>query len=114
MTEKESKFTDKFAKKKPTEEKSSHLERDKNSFSDHIIRSRNDMCYKVMGRDSTGRIAWYFILLDKDKKEKFLQHKKGDSYDLLDYGKIIASGYGEEVPEDVKELLKEKYGFDNF
>lgn len=92
----------------------SHIGRDKNNFMDHLIRSRSDLCFQVMGRDSTDRTAWYFILVDKEKKEQFLAHKPGDSYDLADYGKIIASGYGDEVPDDVKEMLKEKYGFDNF
>ena len=91
-----------------------HIARDKNNFMDHLIRSRSDMCFQVMGKDTTGRTAWYFVLIDKEKKEQFLAHKPGDSYDLADYGKIIASGYGEEVPDDVKEMLKEKYGFDNF
>jgi hypothetical protein len=90
------------------------LNRDKNSFMDHLIRSRNDLCFQVMGKDSTGRVAWYFVLIDKEKKEKFLSHKPGDSYDLADYGKIIVSGYGEFVPQDVKDMLKEKYGFDSF
>ncbi len=91
-----------------------HLGRDKNSFMDHLIRSRSDLCFQVMGKDTTNRTAWYFILVDKEKKDQFLNHKPGDSYDLADYGKIIASGYGDEVPDDVKEMLKEKYGFDNF
>jgi hypothetical protein len=90
------------------------VSREKNNFMDHLIRSRSDLCFQVMGRDTTGRIAWYFILVDKEKKEQFLAHKQGDSYDLADYGKIITSGYGEIVPDDVKEMLKEKYGFDNF
>lgn len=96
------------------DEDDSHLSRDKNSFMDHLIRSRSDLCYQVMGKDTTNRTAWYFVLVDKEKKEQFLNHKPGDSYDLADYGKIIASGYGDEVPDDVKEMLKEKYGFDNF
>ncbi len=132
MSEDKKSFLEKFAgkkspldkaKEKPTigpkndlaeDEDESHIGRDKNNFMDHLIRSRSDLCYQVMGKDSTGETAWYFILVDKEKKEQFLAHKQGDSYDLADYGKIIASGYGNEVPDDVKEMLKEKYGFDNF
>ena len=87
---------------------------DKKNFMDHVINSRGDLCYKVTGKDITGEIAWYFILVDKDKKEAFLKHESGDSYNLEDYGKIIVSGSGTEVPEDVQEMLKDKYGFDNF
>ncbi len=133
MSEEKKSFLDRITKKSPVDkakekpsigprddlqdganEDSSHIARDKNNFMDHLIRSRTDLCFQVMGRDSTGEVAWYFILVDKEKKEQFLNHKPGDSYDLADYGKIIASGYGEEVPEDVKKSLKEKYDFDNF
>ncbi len=118
-------FTEKFAKKKtPLTEKAEKTKRrgaaertnedDKKSFMDHVINSRGDLCYKVTGKDITDRVAWYFVLVDKDKKEAFLKHEEGDSYNLEDYGKIIVSGYGEDVPEDVQEMLKEKYGFDNF
>lgn len=130
-----SKFTDKFEKKtisdlakekKSTikeadtesdedgEDEDGFVKRDKKNFMDHLISTRGDMCYKVVGRDITGEIAWYYVLVDKDKKDAFLKHKPGDSYNIEDYGKIITSGYGEEVPEDVQEMLKEKYGFDNF
>jgi hypothetical protein len=102
-------FTEKFKKKKPETSKKFV----KKSFMDHMINSRGDLCHKVVGKDSTGRVAWYFILVDKSKKEAFLKHKSGDNYDLKDYGKIIKSGYGEVVPEKVKVMLKEKYGFEN-
>lgn len=130
MTEKS--FTDKFKKKesaldkvkkrekvtsfdsKACQKETTHTKGDKKNFMDHLINSRGDLCYKVVGRDITDRIAWYFVLVDKEKKEAFLKHKTGDSYNIEDYGKIIISGYGEEVPEDVQEMLKEKYGFENF
>ena len=135
MTEEENKksFADRFAKKDKPIEKISTPEKntlennasedsdsennvsgEKKNFMDHLIKSRTDLCFQVMGKDSTGRNAWYFILVDKDKKESFLKHEPGDSYDLADYGKIVSSGYGDEVPEDVKQMLGEKYGFDNF
>jgi hypothetical protein len=112
MEEKKTSFLDKAKKNgiKP----SSHAPkaRDEN-FMDKLIKSRADMCYKVSGRDSTGREAYYFILIDKEKKEQFLKHTVGDTYNLEDYGKIIYSAYGTVVPQEVKEMLKEKYGFDN-
>lgn len=80
---------------------------------DTTIKLKADMCYKVVGRDSTGREAYYFVLIDKDKKQDFLRHKVGDNYNLEDYGKIVYSAYGTKVPKYIKEMLKEKYGFDN-
>lgn len=65
--------------------------------------------FKVTGRDITGRAAWYFVLIDEDKIPNFLSHKEGDAYNIEEYGRIIISGYGEEVPSEVIE----KYGFNN-
>jgi hypothetical protein len=84
------------------------------SWKDKVIRDNASGCYHVMGKDTTGKTAWYFISVSKNKISKFLRHKQGDSYDLKDYGEVIASGYGDEVPDDVKSMLKEKYDFDNF
>lgn len=80
--------------------------------------TRNKMaqsCYKVVGRDTTGREAYYFVhIKDEDKRKKFLEHKVGDQYNLQDYGEIVYSAYGTHVPKEVREMLAEKYGFDNF
>lgn len=81
---------------------------------DKLIISRKDDCFKVSGVDITGRQAWYFVLIHSHKKRAFLNHKKGDSYNLEDYGEIIMSGYGDEVPDEIKAFLKEKYSFDQF
>lgn len=79
----------------------------------HIIANR-ERVFKVSGVDSTGREAWYFVLIESTRKDKFLLHKKGDSYNIDDYGKIIISGYGKEVPEHIQQMLRDKYDFDNF
>lgn len=84
------------------------------NYKDYCISLFSDDCYQVMGRDTTGKVAWYFILVDPDKIDAFLKHKQGASYDLADYGFVIASGYGESVPDDVKNELEHKYGFNNF
>lgn len=72
-------------------------------------------CYKVVGRDSTGREAYYFVYIkDEAKRNAFLKHKVGDTYNLEDYGEVVYSAYGTRVPKDVREMLAKKYGFDNF
>lgn len=79
-----------------------------------IIRLLSSLVYQVMGRDTTGRTAWYFILTSPEMKVSFLMHQQGDNYDLADYGFIVESGYGSEVPDYTKKRLKKMYGFDNF
>lgn len=70
--------------------------------------------YKVVAKDITGEIAWYYVKIFPSKLKQFLTHKPGDSYNLDNYGVIIQSGYGEEVPEDIRAYLFETYGVDNF
>lgn len=71
--------------------------------------------FKVQGKDSTGREAYYFIHIpDEAKRKAFLQQKVGDTYSLDSYGTVIYSAYGTHVPKHVCEMLSEKYGFDNF
>lgn len=72
-------------------------------------------CYKIVGRDSTGREAYYFVhIKDEAKKKAFLAHQVGDTYNIEDYGEVVYSAYGTDVPKEVREMLAEKYGFDNF
>ncbi|WP_254410994.1 hypothetical protein [Dyadobacter diqingensis] len=79
-----------------------------------FIRENSSQVYKICGRDSTGRQAYYFVLIEKIKVRAFLRHKIGDTYNIEDYGEIIHSAYGTTVPQEIRDMLKEKYGFDNF
>lgn len=81
-------------------------------FVDKVVSSQGEYFYKVNATDSTGRRAFYYILVDKLKLKQFLSLKSDGRYDLADYGRIIACGYGEEPTEDAKKMLKAKYGFD--
>jgi hypothetical protein len=38
--------------------------------------------------------------------------ESNQSIDLEQYGKVVASNYGEEPSEEVRTMLKDKYGFD--
>lgn len=84
------------------------------NYKDRLIRENADRVYRVKGVDITGREAVYFVLIDKNKMEAFLRHRKGDNYNLEDYGEVVYSTYGTQVPEDAQKMLKEKYGFDRF
>jgi hypothetical protein len=86
----------------------------KDSAMNQMIRNNLDRVYKVTGVDVTGRNAWYFVLIENTKRNLFLARKPSDSYNLEDYGQIITSGYGEQVPIEVQELLRDKYNFTNF
>ena len=80
------------------------------SFVDRIRRERAGNVFLVRGNDSTGRAAWYFVLVDPAKKAAFRKAAAGQ-LELNAYGRIIASGYGTDPPDDVRRRMKDEYGF---
>lgn len=89
------------------------MEDKKRSFVDQIIAKKGHLIHKLKAKDSTGRWAYYFVLVEAPREAAFLKAIEGDgSVDLEEYGKVIASCYGEAPTEEVKTFLKEKYGFE--
>lgn len=85
----------------------------KKSFTNQVIGSRGHLLYTLKGTDAeSGRKAWWFLLVDQEKLNKFEAALKIGTFNLEDFGKIIESGFGEEVPQTVKDRLKDEYGFD--
>ena len=69
----------------------------------------------VRGEDQ-GRPAWQYILLedDIDIQNNFEAHyAEGSTHtgmiDLTNYGKILASGWGENPPNDIKDRIEKEY-----
>ncbi len=85
----------------------------KRSFADQVIAKKGHLIHKLKAKDSTGRWAYYFVLVEPPKEQSFLKAIQGEGMiDLEDYGKVIASCYGEEPSQDIKDMMKERYGFD--
>ena len=80
------------------------------SFQEKIIAQQGHLIHLVTGHDHTGKKAYYFVFLKKDRVGAFEQAMKTDSLNLLDYGQIIESGYGDDVPPEVMQAVKDKYG----
>lgn len=80
------------------------------SFADRVRRERASNVFLVRGNDSTGRAAWYFLLVDPAKRAAF-RKASGGELELNAYGRIVASGYGIDPPADVRERMKTEYGF---
>jgi hypothetical protein len=85
-------------------------ERPARSYTDRVRRERANNVFLVRGNDSTGRPAWYFVLVDPAKKAAFRKAFTGQ-VELNAYGRIIASGYGTDPPADVRERMTTEYGF---
>jgi hypothetical protein len=81
-------------------------------ISDRRIASRGHLIQKLKAKDTTGRWAYYFVLVLPDSEASFLKAIEGDgTIDLEDFGQVVASCYGEEPTQEVKDYLYEKYGF---
>lgn len=81
-------------------------------FTDIVSSSRADNIYLVRGHDITSRAAWYYVMVEKTKKRIFEIEAKRGQINLTDYGNILYSGYGENPPEDMKQKMKDEYGFE--
>lgn len=84
-----------------------------NLLKDAYMSHRGHYIHKLKAKDTTGRWAYYFVLIEPENELAFLKAIEGDGVvELTDYGSVVASSYGEEPTEAVKDYLMEKYGFD--
>ncbi|MEH1807045.1 trypsin-like peptidase domain-containing protein [Nostoc sp.] len=80
---------------------------------DKEMSKRGHLIHKLKAKDTTGKWAYYFVHIRPEIEQEFLKaldSKK--SIDLEDYGKVIGSCYGEKPNKKLRDLLKNKYGFD--
>lgn len=81
------------------------------TFVNKLIKSGIIPIHFITCKDPHGRDCYYFILATHEKM-KLLANIKNGVFNIKDYGKIIASGFGN-VPSDVvKQKLLEEYNFD--
>lgn len=72
----------------------------------------NGRLFLVRGKDDTGSNAYYFVLLDRKRIGEFQKVALGSSpFDLKEYGEIVASGYGETVPEALRIRMRVEHGW---
>jgi len=78
----------------------------------HSIHMREAIIHKLIAEDSLGKRAYYFILLEAEREQEFLQAlATGNSLNLEEYGRVVASSYSGELEEKMKASLRKKYGF---
>jgi len=82
------------------------------SFADSYIASRPEYIHKLKAKDSSGRWAYYFVLVEPPVEQRFLAAlQSGKQIDLDNYGTVIASCYGESPNSKVKAELLNRFGF---
>jgi hypothetical protein len=80
---------------------------------DREISRRGHLVHKLKAKDTTGRWAYYVLLLAPRKERVFVAAlKAGGSMDLASFGRILASNYGEEANADTRTEMKRRFGFD--
>lgn len=56
-----------------------------------------------------GRATWHYLLVDKMKLPILLKDSQVKEIDLVEYGNIVFSGFGDMPPEEVTQFVKKKY-----
>ncbi len=83
------------------------------AYKDEVISRSGHLIHKLKAKDSSGKWAYYFLLVPPDREKAFLQAIEGDGMiDLSHLGTVIASCYGESPSPEIKQYLKTRYGFD--
>lgn len=82
-------------------------------YSDDEIRQSGHLIHKLKAKDTSGRWAYFFVLVEPAFEVGFLRDIEGNgTLDLEHYGLVIASCYGEQPDDEVLEFLRARYGFD--
>ncbi|MBY0407101.1 MAG: hypothetical protein K2Q01_05365 [Rickettsiales bacterium] len=81
------------------------------NFSQAMQAERPDHIFLVRGQEASGESAWYYIMVDRGKREAFRAQSGVRQLTLTDYGVILFSGFGENPPEAIKLRMQEDYGF---
>lgn len=82
------------------------------SIEDRRVANKGHLIHKLKAKDSTGRWAYYFVLVAPSIEDAFLRALSVDeTVDLEDFGKVVASCYGEAPTQEIIDYLYEKYNF---
>ena len=66
--------------------------------------------YFVRGKNR-GKPVWHYVLVidDDETEQKFNAKLASERLDVADYGQILASGWGKDPPNHVKDRITEEY-----
>lgn len=68
--------------------------------------------FLVRADDDSGSRAYYFMLVEKERIAALKAALKAKTTcDLAEYGEIVASGYGETVPESLRIRMRVEHAF---
>jgi Caspase domain len=80
---------------------------------DAEVAGKGHLIHKFKAKDTSGEWAYYFVLVEPPMETAFLKAIEGEgSFDIEQYGAVVASCYGEAPTPEIRAYLKERYGFD--
>lgn len=87
------------------------------SWVDKVVKKGSIPIHLVRGKNAAGQDVWHFILCSYEKARMIGDNHGAESvgsgtFELKDFGEVIASGFGAEPDAATKAMLKEKYNFD--
>lgn len=57
---------------------------------------------------------WAYMAMNPASHEEYLQKiSRDENVDLMEYGMVLESGFGEEPPAGIREEMQSEYGFDD-
>lgn len=74
--------------------------------------SSNKNIYLVLAADRTNRACYFFLRCNHKDYDMIKRSFNKRHLDLTKYGEVIASGWGHEVSDDTKLMLKQKFDVD--
>lgn len=80
---------------------------------DELVASKGHLVHKLKAKDTSGQWAYYFVLVEAEQEAAFLEAINGNgAIELEDYGKVIASSYGDQPSQQVRDFLRDRYGWE--
>lgn len=83
------------------------------SEADKLVASKSHLVHKLKAKDTTGQRAYYFVLVEAEHEAAFLDAIAGDgTIDIESYGHVVASCYGEDPTQELRDYLRDRYGWE--
>jgi hypothetical protein len=83
----------------------------KQSFTQQALQAKLENIFFIRGQDISGNDVWFYLMVEPAKIRAFKAAKNSALMKLLDYGKVLYSGFGDQPSDLIKWQMEKKYGF---
>lgn len=78
------------------------------SYKDALKGEKAELLHLIKGT-AENKKAWYFVEVFKHKLPIFGNAMKNDHVDLVQYGKVLYSGWGDNPPAELVKVVEDEY-----